>query len=74
MNELNERIEKNFTYHSPKTDGQKADYEVIRNKAKELAYVLDGSCHPSRELSLAMTKLEEVVSWANASIARNGAE
>lgn len=28
--------------------------------------------HPSRETSLALTKLEEAVMWANKSIAKNG--
>lgn len=63
-------IEKNFTYHAPK-QGQPERYELIRNKAKELALVIEKSCPDSREKSLAFTKLEEAVMWANASIARN---
>ncbi len=63
-------IEKSFTYHPPK-EGQPKKYEAIRNKAKELAYLIEESCLPSRERSVAMTKLDEVVMWANASIARN---
>ena len=63
-------IEKNFTYHAPKV-GQPERYDIIRNKAKELAYVIANSCIDSREKSLAFTKLEEAVMWANASIARN---
>lgn len=70
MNKVNERIENNFTYHSPK-DGQPQKYEDIRNKAKELAYLIDCYVPESRELSLSMTKLEEAVMWANAGIARN---
>ena len=38
---------------------------------KEFAYLLNDLCPDSREKSLAMTKLEECVMWANASIARN---
>ena len=63
-------IEKNFTYHAPKA-GQPERYTAIRNKARELAEMLDSECPDSREKSLAFTKLEEVVMWANASIARN---
>lgn len=63
-------IDTNFTYHPPK-DGQPERYQLIREKAKELALLLDGECPDSREKSLAMTKLEESVMWANASIARN---
>ena len=63
-------IENRFTYHPPKT-GQPEKYHKLREEAKNLAYLLVKSCPESRELSLALTKLEEVVFWANASIARN---
>ena len=64
------RIENNFTYHRPK-ENQQIRYIDIRDKAKELAIVLAYNCPESRELSLALTQLEVVVMWANASIARN---
>ena len=70
MGEENKVIENNFTYHAPK-EGQPAKYGAIREQAKAVAYLLDAVCPNSREKSLAMTKLEEVVFWANASIARN---
>ena len=63
-------IEKNFTYHAPKPD-QVVRYGEIRARAKQFAEMLLSDCPESRELSLAMTKLEECVMWANASIARN---
>lgn len=63
-------IENTFTYHPPKAD-QPERYEAIRSKAKELAELIELSCPTSREKSLAFTKLEESVMWANASIARN---
>lgn len=63
-------IEKNFTYHAPK-EGQPEKYTVIRDTAKGFALLLNECCPDSREKSLAMTKLEECVMWANASIARN---
>ena len=66
----NPSIENNFSYHAPK-DGQPEKYEQIRAAAKALAYEIDQLCPNSREKSLAMTKLEEVGFWANASIARN---
>jgi len=65
------QIEKSFKYHAPK-EGQPKKYEDIRAKAKELALMLADSAPNSRELSLAITKLEEAVMWANAAIARNG--
>jgi hypothetical protein len=60
----------NFTYHAPKDD-QPERYENLRREAKALALRIMGSCPPSRERSLALTKLEESTMWANASIARN---
>lgn len=63
-------LKKRFTYHEPKTD-QPRRYEQIRNEGKTFAITIDTLCPESREKSLAMTKLEEVVMWANASIARN---
>ena len=67
---MNETIENNFRYHTPK-QGQPEKYEAIRNKAKELAYMIEESAPNSREKSLAMTNLEQAVLWANAAIARN---
>lgn len=67
---MKDQIERNFTYHPPKP-GQPTKYEAIRAMAKELALMMDECCPNSRELSLAMTKLEESVMWANAAIARN---
>jgi hypothetical protein len=67
---MNEQIENNFKYHSPK-DGQPEQYAKLRKKAKELAYLIDAECPNSREKSVALTNLETAVMWANASIARN---
>ena len=64
------QIENNFSYHTPKK-GQPAKYQAIRDKAKELAHMIDELCPNSREKSVAQTNLEQAVMWANASIARN---
>lgn len=66
----NEELESRFTYHAPK-DGQPERYERIRYKAKMLAAYINENCPESREKSLALTKIEEAVMWANAAIARN---
>lgn len=63
-------LENIFTYHAP-TDAQKVTYELIRNEAKNLAGTILQECPQSRERSLAMTKVEEAVMWANSAIARN---
>ena len=67
---MNEQIEKAFTYHAPQ-EGQPERYIALRDRAKDFAELIDVSCPKSREKSLAMTKLEEVIMWANAAIARN---
>lgn len=64
-----EQIENAFTYHAPKGD-QAQRYENIRAMAKHVALNLLELCPEGRELSVAITKLDEVVFWANAAIAR----
>lgn len=59
-----------FTYHKPK-EGQPQKFVDIREAAKSFAFLIANSCPESREQALAITKLEECVMWANASIARN---
>lgn len=63
-------IENKFTYHPPKGD-QVERYQLIRDAAKGMAYLVLENTPPSREQSLFLTKLEEAVMWANAAIARN---
>ena len=63
-------LKNNFTYHAPK-EGQPEKYTEIREKGRELAELMQKDCPASRELSLALTNLEQAVMWANASIARN---
>lgn len=62
-------LETRFTYHPPKGD-QPSRYSHLRNRAEDLAYDINRMCPVSREKSLALTRLEEAVMWANASIAR----
>lgn len=64
------QLEKVFTHHPPKGD-QAGRYASIRAEAKHLAEMIINFCPESRERSIAMTKIEEAVMWANAGIARN---
>jgi len=64
------QIEKVFIYHAPK-EGQAARYTRLRAEAKALATTFAQECPESRELSLALTHLEEAIMFANAAIARN---
>ncbi len=60
-----------FTYHAPK-EGQPEKYETLREEALKFARLMNVLCPDSRSKSLAITKLEETVFHANASIARYG--
>lgn len=62
-----------FTYHAPKGD-QPERYQNLRKWGLEFAMVINASCPPSRERSLAITNLEQAIMWANAAIARNEKE
>ena len=62
-------LESRFTYHAP-TGDQPQKYVDIRQMAKAFAYLINQLCPEGREKSLAVTKLEESVFWANAAIAR----
>jgi hypothetical protein len=67
---LQNRLDNNFKYHAPTPD-QVARYQIIRDKAKEFAHTICTFCPQSRELSLALTQIEEATMFANAAIARN---
>lgn len=68
--EVQERLENTFKYHTPRAD-QPERYNLIREQALGLAQTICANTPPSREQSLALTKLEEAVMHANAAIARN---
>lgn len=67
---LEDRIENDFTYHPP-FGNQVQRYFLIRQACKELALLLVKNCPESRELSIALTHIEESCMYANAAIARN---
>lgn len=65
-----DRLKNNIAHHAPHDD-QAQKYGQNRSGATEFGLMLLTNCPPSRELSLALTKLEETLFWANAAIARN---
>lgn len=67
---MNSDIKNRFTFH-PATPTTATKYESMRAKALELAAWMDENAPESRELSLALTNLDQAVMWFNASIARN---
>lgn len=64
------RLEADFTYAPPKPD-QPERYTNLRAKARELAEMILTHTPKSREQSVAITTLSEVIMWSNAAIARN---
>jgi len=62
-----------FTYHRP-DEHKTARCQIIRETAHTFADLMRDHVPDGRELSLALTKLEEVVMWANAGIVRHGSE
>jgi hypothetical protein len=67
-------INKRFNYHQPQSDEVIDRLKNIRKYAHNFANLINYSVPQSRELSLALTKLEEAMFWANAGIARNQEE
>ena len=69
---LHRRVDSDFTYHPPQDPDVTVAYTRIRGRARQFAHELIEAVPPSRELSTALTKLEEAVMHANAGIARSG--
>jgi hypothetical protein len=65
------QINHNFNFHPATTEEKRNEHGSIREECRGLANFIVSKVDPSRERSLALTKLEEVMFWANAGIARN---
>lgn len=66
-----EELAHRFAYHPPNGDGIPELHASARASCHETAKFLADNIPSCRELSLALTKLEEAMMWANAAIARN---
>jgi hypothetical protein len=64
--------ERRLGYHPVVTDEQRAHYEENRRRFMGLYDYLATIYEPTRELSLALTALQEACMWANAHVACNG--
>ena len=65
-------IDRRFTANANPTDGEQAFFKKVRGLGFSFAMHLSTNMKQSRELSLALTKIEEAVFWANAGVAREG--
>lgn len=66
-----EDLTQRFAYHRPR-DQQVVDaHQRVRSACYRVAQTLVEVADDCRELSLAITKLEEAMMWANAAIARH---
>lgn len=63
-------IDNLFRYHPP-SEKQHERYSEVRRRGSTFARRIQEICPDSAERTLAIRKLQEVVMWANASIAVN---
>ncbi|WP_327671810.1 MULTISPECIES: hypothetical protein [unclassified Streptomyces] len=69
-----EDIENRFAFHAATTQEKRDEHTSIRQTCRRLADDLNERLPDGREKALAITKLEEVMFWANAAIARAGTD
>lgn len=64
-------IEHRFAFHAATTDEKRDAHTSVRQQCRQLADSLNAQLPEGREKAVVMTKLEEVMFWANAALARN---
>lgn len=67
-----EDLSNRFSFHPPTDNEKRNAHTSVRMGCLELADYLNNKLPDGREKSLAITKLEEVMFWGNAALAREG--
>lgn len=70
MSVTEEELRKRFSYHRPTQAQADIVFPRVRTSGQQLARLITELVPEGREQSLALTKVEEAVMWANAGIAR----
>jgi len=65
-----EDLRNRFEYHPADTEYRQKAHEQVREQCFRAAEFINNNIREGREKSLAVTKLEEAMFWANAAIAR----
>ena len=63
-------IIRRFTHYPPIDDAKRSQHTIVRDACYQLAVTLEETLPEGREKALALTKLEEVMFWANSAVAR----
>lgn len=69
--DLHARVENDFTLHPPKHEHIGSVMDGLREDFRDLAHTVIDRCPPSRELSMALTNLDDGLKNAIAAVARN---
>jgi hypothetical protein len=65
-----DELDRRFSHHPPPDEDRVKAHEGVRAVLSEVASYLVANTPAGREQSLAITKLEEAMYWANAALAR----
>lgn len=68
---MTDDLKHRFDFHPATTEERRDEHTSVRQACLRLAEHLDEKCPDGREKSLAITKIEEVMFWGNAALARN---
>ena len=67
-------IEYRFSYHPATDEATKEAHEMVRQVCGALAQFLNDGIPDCREKSVALNRMEDVMFWSNAAIARHSGE